>query len=79
MSDLKHRLKVRICGLMERKLERNQIIKCCPVHYGSELTYDHLNYFFDRTYDGLAKFSYLDLIVEFIYWEFRATTPKTGD
>lgn len=76
-SPARHRLICSICKRMELVMSEEAILRSTPIEYGNVLTYDHLNYFFDRTYDRLAKFGYASLLGEWFYW--NLTSIKKGD
>jgi len=63
-----HKLICDICKLVEQKLSIPEILDRTPIEYGNVVTYDHLNFLFDRTYDRLAKHSYASLIVIHLIW-----------
>lgn len=67
-SPTRHKLICDICKLVETKLSTQEILDRTPIDYGDVVTYDHLNYLFDRTYDRLAKFSYASLIIIHLIW-----------
>jgi hypothetical protein len=68
-----HDLICSICKLIEQKLSVREIIDQCPISYGVDLDYDHLNFLFDRTYDKLAKFSYVHLLILKLVWILKPT------
>lgn len=76
LSPTKHSLVASICKLVEQKLSTKDILDLTPIHYGNEITYDHLNYLFDRTYDRLANFSYVHLIILKLIWTFKKQNKK---
>jgi hypothetical protein len=74
----RHKLICDICKLVETKLSTQEILNQTPIDYGTSITYDHLNYLFDRTYDRLAKFSYASLVVIHLIWLLKPARKESS-
>jgi hypothetical protein len=64
ISPLKHSLICKLCLRVEKRTPPEVIAKVTG--YGMPITYDHLNWVFDRSYDMLATHSVAWLLVIYL-------------
>jgi hypothetical protein len=68
---MKHRIRCYICDMIERRVTPDEVRDMTPPSYGYLITFDHLNYMFDRHYDSLSRFSLPELFGEMLHWALR--------
>ena len=64
MSTTKHWIICRLCARVEKRTPPEIIAKVTG--YGMPITYDHLNWVFDRAYDQLSTHSFIRLLLVYL-------------